>query len=330
MSQGKTVVVLGGSLGGMSVTHRLLKYTRRHEKDLKVILVTKNSHFYWNLASVRAVLPGAVRDEELLQPIEPGLAQYPSDSYEFVLGAATALDPAAKTVQVATETDKRTISYDYLVLATGANSVDPEMPWKASGTYEELLESLHDTLVGGDSTAGAVEKELLHLGVTVRKGVKATDISKTEYGKTRLVLSDGETLITDLYLPTTGQKPNTDYLPAEFLTSRRYVNVDDFLQVRGTKDIWAVGDIVSKPRAGFLITESQAAGVVTNIEHILQGKDQVVPKGPLVDAFLFAMGRSRGCGRVGPICAPSLFVWFIKGRTLGMQRTKKYADGSFW
>lgn len=38
---GKTVVVLGGSLGGLAVTHRLLKYTRPNEKDLKVILITK-------------------------------------------------------------------------------------------------------------------------------------------------------------------------------------------------------------------------------------------------------------------------------------------------
>lgn len=37
----KTVVVLGGSLGGMAVTHRLLKYTRPHEEDLKVVLVSK-------------------------------------------------------------------------------------------------------------------------------------------------------------------------------------------------------------------------------------------------------------------------------------------------
>jgi NADH dehydrogenase FAD-containing subunit len=37
----KTVVVLGGSLGGMAVTHQLLKYTRPREQDLKVILVSK-------------------------------------------------------------------------------------------------------------------------------------------------------------------------------------------------------------------------------------------------------------------------------------------------
>ena len=40
----QTVVVLGGSLGGMAVTHQLLKYTRPHQEDLKVILVSKVLH----------------------------------------------------------------------------------------------------------------------------------------------------------------------------------------------------------------------------------------------------------------------------------------------
>jgi hypothetical protein len=38
---GKTVLVLGGSMSGMGVAHRLLKYTLPHEKDLKVIVVSK-------------------------------------------------------------------------------------------------------------------------------------------------------------------------------------------------------------------------------------------------------------------------------------------------
>ncbi|PHH85987.1 hypothetical protein CDD83_10894 [Cordyceps sp. RAO-2017] len=37
----KTVVVLGGSLGGLAVTHRLLKYTLPQDKDLRVVLVSK-------------------------------------------------------------------------------------------------------------------------------------------------------------------------------------------------------------------------------------------------------------------------------------------------
>lgn len=37
----KTVLVLGGSIAGLAVTHRLLKHTLPIEPDLKVILVSK-------------------------------------------------------------------------------------------------------------------------------------------------------------------------------------------------------------------------------------------------------------------------------------------------
>jgi hypothetical protein len=41
----KTVVVLGASFAGLAVSHRLLKYTRQQEKDLRVILVSKVKGF---------------------------------------------------------------------------------------------------------------------------------------------------------------------------------------------------------------------------------------------------------------------------------------------
>lgn len=37
----KTVVVLGGSLGGLAVAHRLLKHMLPREPDLRVVLVSK-------------------------------------------------------------------------------------------------------------------------------------------------------------------------------------------------------------------------------------------------------------------------------------------------
>ncbi|KAM4056931.1 pyridine nucleotide-disulfide oxidoreductase [Hirsutella rhossiliensis] len=366
----KTVVILGGSLGGLAVAHRLLKHTRPREDDLRVILVSKNSHFYWNLASVRAVIPGLVKDADLLQPIEPGLSQYPSGSVEFVLGAATGVDSASKTVRISVAAaeaagggdgdgsqadQKRTVAYDYLVVATGADAADAHMPWKAAGSYEDCLASLHGTaariraaehvvvagggptgvevaaeikdafpaktvvllnagaqLVGGDPSAGAVERELRRIGVDVRNNAKgAVDDAGPGGGKTKVSLSDGSEMLTDLYLPTTGLTPNSGFLPKDLLTDRGYVHVDDYMRVRAAPDMWAVGDVVSKPRAGFLITDAQAAGVAKNIDLVLQG-------------------RGRGAGRLGPIPIPSFFVWAVKGRTLGMERTSKYADGTMF
>lgn len=39
----KTVVVVGASFAGLAVSHRLLKYTRQNQSDLRVVLVSKVS-----------------------------------------------------------------------------------------------------------------------------------------------------------------------------------------------------------------------------------------------------------------------------------------------
>ncbi|KAM5348171.1 hypothetical protein ACJ41O_007995 [Fusarium nematophilum] len=371
---GKTVVVLGGSFGGMAVTHRLLKYTQPHEEDLKVILVSKNSHFYWNLASVRAVVPGIIEDDEIMAPIEPGLAQYPAGSVEFIVGTASSVDPAARTVHVDTGSGPPTdIGYDHLVLATGADASDPALPWKASGSHSELLDSLHRTsaqvgkakhvviagagatgvelageiryafpsttvvlvssdehVLSGDQIAGCVESELRRLGVDIRVGMRAGETTELPDGRTRVTLSDGDTVVTDLYLPTMGLRPNTGFLPRGWLNEHGYVDADGELRVKAAEGVWAVGDVVSKPRAAFTVTEAQAAGVAKNIDLALKGKPAQPVGGPLVDAFLCSTGRSRGAGRLGAVPVPSLAVWAYKGRTLGIERTRKYANGSAW
>lgn len=252
---------------------------------------------------MRAVIPGALKDEDLLQPIEPGLAQYPAGSVEFILGAATAVDASTKSVKVDSNNEQKSISYDYLVIATGSNAAASGLPWKASGSYEDLMNSLHRTaeqikaashivvvgggatgvevcaeirhefkaskevvllnatpeLVGGDSTAKSIHKELRSMGVVIKMGVGATGTEKQSDGKTKVMLDNGESIVTDLYLPTTGLTPNSDFLPADFLNEFKYVNVDECMRVTAAEDIWAAGDIVSRPFASFLNTEAQVS-----------------------------------------------------------------------
>ncbi|KAF5027795.1 hypothetical protein F66182_94 [Fusarium sp. NRRL 66182] len=370
----KTVVVLGGGLGGMAVAHQLLKHTRPQEQGLKVILVSKNSHFYWNLASVRAIIPGVVNDDDILAPIQPGLAQYPAGSVDFIVGAASAVDPTSRTVTVDTDSGPGPVlNYDHLVLATGAETLDSSLPWKASSSHQELVASLHriaaqvgkakhiviagagatgvetageirfafpsttvvllsaeDQILARDQIASRAESELRRLGVEIRAGVRSEGTAELPGGKTQVNLSDGDMLVTDLYLATMGLRPNTRFLPKEWLDEHGYANVDDEMRVKGTEGVWAVGDVVSKPRASFLITEAQAAGVYKNIDLALKGRPAQPVSGPRVDAFLCSVGRSRGAGRLGIVPVPSLAVWAVKGRTLGMERTQKYANGSMW
>ncbi|KAK2019572.1 FAD/NAD(P)-binding domain-containing protein [Colletotrichum eremochloae] len=137
-----TLVILGAGLVGLPIAHHVLKHTAPLVKDLKVILVTPNSEHYWNLASVRGVVPGQFGDDVLFQPIAPGFAQYPEDSYELVFGKAETLSEDKNTVIVVTNDGaRRTIAYDAVVVATGTRAKEG-MPWKEVGTTEETKRAL--------------------------------------------------------------------------------------------------------------------------------------------------------------------------------------------
>lgn len=70
--------------------------------------------------------------------------------------------------------------------------------------------------------------------------------TKTADGKTELILSTGAKKIVDLYIPTLGLIPNSEFMPTELKNEKGEVAVDDFLQVQGAEGVWAAGDISDK------------------------------------------------------------------------------------
>ncbi|KAK9414367.1 putative FAD/NAD(P)-binding domain-containing protein [Seiridium unicorne] len=369
----QTIVVLGGAFAGLQIAHRLLKNTRKSVKDLKVILVSKNSHFYWNIASVRAIIPGILKDEEYSQPIEKGFSQYPSDAFEFIVGTAEGADFDAKTVKVATADGERVVSYDHLVLATGTRTAGEDVvPWKANGTHEEVMNTLHktaekvtaskhivvggagatgvetagelgfefrknkeiillcadDQILGGDIVASNAVNELKKLDVTIKTNARVMSTTVLPDGKTEVTLKNGEKISTDLYLPTVGMAPNTEYLPEKVLKDDKFVAIDEFYRVKNATNVWAAGDIVWQPRGGFVIADKQAAGVAKNIDLVLHDKNPTPVKLLPMDVFAAATGRSRGVGRMGSIKLFSYLVYMAKGKTLGLQQLPGILNGT--
>ncbi|KAF2964440.1 hypothetical protein GQX73_g9135 [Xylaria multiplex] len=375
------VIVLGGAYAGVQVAHRLLKYTKPQVKDLKVILVSKNSHFYWNLAAVRAIVPGILSEDQYARPIAPGFAKYPADAFEFIVGSAEDVSTANKTVRVKVGADgsERDLTYDYLVVATGTrNAGATDVPWKNNGTHEEITALLAETqqkvkaakhivvagagatgvetaaelgfeygnpkdaaakkeiillsadkeVLNNDSIAGNVAAELKKLNVTIRGSARVLSTNTLPDGKTEVVIENGENIITDLYLPTMGMTPNTDFLPAALLTDKKFVDIDEFYSVKGTDNVWAAGDVVWKPRGSFVLADKQAAGVAKNIDAVLKGKAQTPVKTIPIDVLMVATGRSRGAGRMGPVKAFSMMVYLIKGKTLGVEKLPAWVDGT--
>ncbi|KAE8449586.1 hypothetical protein EG329_007916 [Mollisiaceae sp. DMI_Dod_QoI] len=371
-SEMKTVVILGGSFAGITAAHKLLKQAAS-TGDIKVILVSPNTHLYWNLATVRAIIPGQFPDEKLLQPIAPGFKQYRADQFEFVVGTAESLDLAGKKVTISSKTGTNVLSYDILVLATGS-STKSEAPWKPRSTYEETRDALHDyqakvkkassiVVVGAGSTGVETSGELgfeygrtkkitlissgdhilegtpasvtktatkllRSLNVTLTLSTKVVGDAKLPDGRTELTLSNGQKIVTDLYLPSMGLTPNSSYIPGDLLNANGFVLVDEYLHVKGSKDVWAAGDISSVQRPQLVNALKQSEHVVKNIGLAIKGQNLIPFKAGGADMLAVPIGRKTGTGHMGNWKLPGFMINMVKGKTFFTEKLPKTIDGT--
>ena len=138
------IVILGGSYGGISAAHSLLKHTipglQRHGPH-KVILVSSSSEILCRPACPRAMISDDMFDlSKLFVGIEQAFAQYPSEHFDFVHGTATSLDHEQKTVTVdIVRHGQQKIDFHALVIATGASTPSPLLG--LNGDAESLRET---------------------------------------------------------------------------------------------------------------------------------------------------------------------------------------------
>lgn len=187
----QTVVILGAGFAGLPLAHKLLKAsnTTRSSSDnsdayasseaVKIVLVSPNSHFYWNVAAPRGIIPGEIAEDDIFLPIAPTFARYAADEFEFILGAATAVEPKLNVVRVRLSGSEGgesgggrdvAVAYDQLVIATGSRLISG-LPLKPVGTHETNLAQLRElqsqieragsiVIAGGGPTGVEVAGEL--------------------------------------------------------------------------------------------------------------------------------------------------------------------------
>lgn len=156
MSQ--TVVILGAGFAGLPLAHKLLRINSARPRSsssssgdrsssVKVILVSPNSHFFWNIAAPRGIIPGEIPEDDLFIPIAPTFERYPADRFEFILGAAKRVEPERNLVHVSLSRrgDEKheasgdvAVVYDHLVIATGSRLIS-SLPLKPLGAHETNL-----------------------------------------------------------------------------------------------------------------------------------------------------------------------------------------------
>ena len=139
----KHIIILGGSYAGVGTAHRIFKQAGKNQ-SFRITMVTPNTHFYWNIASPRGIIPGEFDDEKLFQPIEAGFKQYAPTRFAFILGSAESLDVDSNTVSISSpDGSNQTLVYDFLIIATGSRTHD-RVPFKGLESTEATKDALHD------------------------------------------------------------------------------------------------------------------------------------------------------------------------------------------
>lgn len=134
------VAILGAGVGGSIVANRLARRLRRAEADVLVVEATGRHVYQPGLL----YLPfGMGSPDALARPARRVL----SSRVELLQGTVTAIDPGAHTIRV----DGETVTYDWLVLATGSRLVPERIPGFATAHHFYDLEAatrLRDALQG--------------------------------------------------------------------------------------------------------------------------------------------------------------------------------------
>ena len=379
----KTIVILGAGWAGLPLAHKLLKYSLPKAKDgVKVFLVSPNSHFYWNVAAVRGVIPGAIPNERLFLPIEPGFARYSAENFKFVLGKAERLDPETRIVKVARNDGTQcSLSYDQLVIATGSQ-IRSNLPFKPVGTHKDTLAALHSlqrqigvarsiVVAGagptGVETAGELaaayggEKDIT-LIISGERALQASDVlpsisqiverdleklsvklvrntqvkgaqtnakgEETADAQTTLTLSNGSTLVADLYLPLFGVQVNTAFVPANLLDPAGNLILDKTMRVVGTKNVWGIGDVGNLEAKQLTVTEAQIIHLSATLDSVLTGEGEQVKDYKMAKKMIFiTLGKKYAAGQIGGWRLWGWMVSYVKGRMLFVDTAQEYVDG---
>mgnify|MGYP001827664796 CR=1 FL=1 len=137
-----TILIVGGVAGGASAAAR----ARRMNEDARIIILERDSYVSFANCGLPYYLGGEIQDRDALLIARPALFKRRFDIEVRTRHEVTAIDRAAKTITVH-DLDADTsyeLEYDKLILAPGADPIEPPIPGKdAAGVF--TLRNLEDT-----------------------------------------------------------------------------------------------------------------------------------------------------------------------------------------
>jgi NADH dehydrogenase FAD-containing subunit len=224
---------------------------------------------------------------------------------------------------------------------------------ETAGEIAEKYPSAKVTLLSGNTrvlpklkagTSSRAESQLRKLGVElINDNIRVVSSHRsTDTGKTTVNISDGSVREVDLYIAATGGRPNTSFLPTDWLDASRRLAVDS-KTLRATapsaRGVYGVGDAASYSAGTVIDCQNGIHPVCTSLGHdlalALADAAAVNSKAalkerkykPFSDTQMVPIGRHSGVGQVLGWRVPSLMVWLVKGRTFFIEKARPHALG---
>jgi NADH dehydrogenase FAD-containing subunit len=133
-----------------------------------------------------------------------------------------------------------------------------------------LLTRLHNKKMGIDA-----QSRLEKMGVKViHDNLRVTEHT-TQNGKEVLKLSNGETKTVDVYIEATGDKPNSKFVPQEWLDNNQRVKTDPHtlrLDVPGVTGVYVIGTVGNYSDGSVVDVKFATPAILESIKLDLQGK----------------------------------------------------------
>lgn len=148
-------------------------------------------------------------------------------------------------------------------------------------------------------------------------------------GQTELTLSTGDKIVCDLYLAATGITLNTSFMPKDLLNDRGEIVVDEYMKVKGAKDMWSCGDAAAIQEKKVLHATEQAKSLAANLHSYLTTGATKAPYKPDPKPMgVVTVGRAKGFGQAGSWSLPSFLIMFVKGNTMMVEKLPKVIAGT--
>ena len=223
---------------------------------------------------------------------------------------------------------------DWLILTFSLGEIIaayPSMDLTILSGDTQLLPRLSNKNVGK-----AAESRLRSFNVKVVNGTKVRSIGQSG-SQTVLQLDNGTEKTVDVYIDATGSKPNTNFLPKEWLSDRNYVKTDEITLRGPVEGVYAIGDNASYSLGSIFdviyAIRPLCSTILVDLAMQLATKEatsekQIPYKQIKKDMQLVPLGPKYGVGIIMGWRVPSFLVWMVKCRTYMIEKAEAAVQGA--